>query len=190
MQVPIGISNRHIHLSQEDADVLFGKKYTFTNIKNLSQPGQYACKETLTLAGQKGEIENIRVLGPRRTQTQVEILRSDCYKLWITAPIRISGDLQNSANGRLIGPKWEISIKEGIIIAQRHLHLSPRQAETLRISQNQNIQIQIEGKRKLIFQNVKVRIHENFYIDFHIDQDEANAAGITPEMTWEILSDN
>ena len=127
--IPVGISNRHLHLSQADMDVLFGTGYQMTTIKDLSQPGQYACKETVTICGPKGAIEGVRILGPVRTKTQVEILAGDCFKLGVTAPSRLSGELVGTPGITIVGPKGSVQTSEGLIVAQRHIHMTPQDAE-------------------------------------------------------------
>ena len=130
-EIPVGVSNRHAHLSQEDLDMLFGKGYKLTKIKDLSQPGQYACKETITICGPKGAIEKVRILGPIRSKTQVEVLAGDCVKLGTAAYPRLSGDLANTPGVTLVGPKGATQIKEGLIVAQRHIHMTPCDAREL-----------------------------------------------------------
>jgi len=127
-RIPVGVSNRHVHLSQEDLDTLFGQGYQLTSIKELSQPGQYACKETVTVCGSKGAIEKVRILGPVRKQTQVEILAADCFKLGANTEPKMSGELAGTPGITLVGPKGSVQTKEGLIIAQRHIHMSPADA--------------------------------------------------------------
>lgn len=188
MQVPIWVSNRHIHLSQDHADILFGENYTFTPLKELSQPGQFAYKETITAKWPKGEITRIRILWPVRKKTQLEILYSDNYKLWINAPLRISGDLENSwGEITLIGDKWEIELNNGVIVAQRHLHVSTEQAKKRNLHNGQTIKIKIPGSRTTIFENVIIRAGDKYHLDFHIDREEWNASGATKNMLGEII---
>ena len=145
-RIPIGISNRHIHLSQTDLEHLFGHGYGLTNMKDLSQPGQYACKETLTICGPKGAIEKVRTLGPTRKKTQVEILASDCFKLGVDAPIKASGDLDGtSGNITLVGPKGSVRLAEGLIIAQRHIHMTNDDARNLDVRDGQIVRIEVHG---------------------------------------------
>lgn len=177
-QVPVGISNRHLHLSEKDLAVLFGEGYTLKPIKNLSQPGQYACEETVAVIGPKGALPKVRILGPTRKQTQVEVSKSDCFVLGIDAPVRDSGDLANSTSIKLKGPQGEIELTEGLICAQRHLHLSTQEGQSLGLKDKEVISILAEGERSLIFNNVLVRVNDQYAKDFHIDTDEANAAGL------------
>ena len=123
-EIPVGISNRHIHLSQKDLNCLYGEEYQLTKIKDLSQPGQYACKEMVTICGPNGAIEKVRILGPVRSKTQIEILEGDCYKLGITTQPRLSGDLQGTKGITIIGPKGSVQTTEGLIVAQRHIHMT------------------------------------------------------------------
>ncbi|SES77324.1 phosphate propanoyltransferase [Anaerobranca gottschalkii] len=176
--IPVGVSNRHLHLSQEDIYTLFGQGYELKPLKDLSQPGQYAAEETVTLQGPKGSIEKVRVLGPARKQTQVEISRTDSYVLGIKPPVRDSGALANSSPITIIGPKGKVELKEGAILAQRHIHMHTTDAEELGLIDKQLVQVEADGERGVIFKNVLVRVHESFALEFHIDTDEANAAGL------------
>lgn len=180
MQVPIGISNRHIHLSQEYAEVLFGKDYAYKRLKDLTQKGQFALQETVTIENNGHQIQGIRVLGPRRSQTQIELLRSDTYTLWLSVPIKLSGDLQDTPGIKIIGPNGSVDIASWVIVAQRHLHISDQQAQEMWLTKGQIISITTSGIREITFHNVIVRSWPDFDLDFHIDIDEANAAGLTP----------
>lgn len=173
--IPVGVSNRHVHLSKEDLEKLFGKGFELTNIKDLSQIGEFASAETLTVKGPKGAIENIRILGPVRSASQVEISRTDCFKLGINAPVRQSGHLDGSPGCTLIGPKGEIELDKGVIIADHHIHMSPKDAEEFDLKDNDRVSVHIEGIRELTFHNVVVRVKPSYVLEFHIDTDEANA---------------
>lgn len=177
-RIPIGISNRHVHLSSEDMRVLFGHNAVLTKISDLSQPGQFASEQRLTLVGQKGVIENVRVLGPCRNKTQVEISVSDCIRLGVQAPIRDSGDLQNSAGVTLVGPIGSITLREGVIIAARHVHMDLSDAEQFRVKDGDRINVKVPGPRGLVFYEVLVRANDKFRLEMHIDIDEANAASL------------
>lgn len=190
VRIPIWISNRHIHLSLEDANTLFGNGYDFKKMKDISQPGQFACDEVVTIKWEKWEIKNVRILWPLRKHTQLEIMRSDCFKLWINAPIRLSGDLKKSERLTIIGPKWEVDLINWVIIAKRHLHITVVEAKDLKLKDWQAISIKTNGERWLIFENVIVRAKDNYALDFHVDIDEANAAGLNPGDWWEIVSIN
>lgn len=179
IRVPIWISNRHIHLSEVDADKLFGKEYQFKILKDLTQPWQFACEETVTLRWPKWEIKNVRILGPLRKQTQVEISVSDGFALGVKAPIRLSGDLKGSEWINILWPKWEIYITEWVIVAKRHLHLTQAEANEWNLKNNQSIKVSIpNNERWLIFDNVLVRISDDAALDMHLDVEEANASGL------------
>ncbi len=178
-QVPAGISNRHLHLSPADLETLFGKGYELKQMKPLSQPGQYAAEETVTLIGPKNNIAKVRILGPVRPKTQVEISRADSFVLGITAPVRDSGSISGSSGIIIEGPKGRVELKEGVIIAQRHLHLHTDEAKELNLNDKDYISVKFDGERSVIFNNVLVRVNPNFAKDLHLDIDEANAAGIS-----------
>lgn len=173
--VPVSISARHLHLQQEHVDVLFGKGYQLTHFKDISQPGQYACNEKVILQGPKGTIENVRVLGPLRKQTQVEISRTDARKLGISPPVRNSGDLAGSAPITIIGPKGSIHLKEGCIIADRHIHMTPQDAIDFGVQDKQKVSVLVEGDKGGIMGQVTIRVNERYALDMHIDTDDANA---------------
>ncbi len=174
-EIPVGVSNRHLHLSQADVDTLFGKGYEMNKIKDLSQPGQYACKETVTLCGPGGAIEKVRILGPVRSKTQVEILEGDCYKLGTAAQTRLSGDLDGTYGITIIGPKGSVQIGEGLIVAQRHIHMTPTDAQRLGVTDGQTVSIEVAGPRGGIYSNVAVRATDASALECHIDTEEANA---------------
>lgn len=178
LEVPIEISARHIHLSQADLERLFSKNYHLTNIKPLSQPGQFACKETLIIVGPKGSIDNVRILGPVRVQTQIELARTDAYKLGIKPQVRVSGDLENTSGDiSLVNDKTKITLCEGVIIAQRHLHIELEIADRMRLIDGQAVSIKTEGERSIIFNNVIVRSRKGVdKLSFHLDTDEGNAS--------------
>ena len=177
MQVPIWISNRHIHLSKADAEALFGEWFELTKKNDLSQPWQYAAEECLVLKWPKWQIEKVRILWPYRPQTQVEILMADQFKLWTMAPIRLSGDLKWSAPVTIVAPNWnEISIEEWMIIAKRHIHMTPADAEEYGVKDNQIVKIKCEWERGLIFDEVVIRVTDSSKLDTHIDTEEWNAA--------------
>lgn len=177
--IPLGISNRHIHLSQVDIDCLFGPDYRFNQLKELSQKGQFAYKECVTIAGPKGVIERVRILGPSRSHTQVEILRSDCFKLGIDAPLRLSGDIEHTPGCTVIGPVGSIQLNKGCIVAKRHIHMSPSDAKHFGVEDKQVVSLEIPGERGGIIHNVIVRVNDNFSLECHLDTEEANALGLT-----------
>ena len=177
--IPIGVSNRHIHLSQADLETLFGKGYELTPIKELSQPGQYACKELLTIIGPSMRpIENVRVLGPVRKASQVEISATDSYILKVKPPVRESGNIKDSAPIRIVGPKGVVELSEGCIIANRHIHMSPSEAEIFGVNDGDFVDIDVNGKRRTRWFDVQVRVHKDFRLEMHVETDDANAAGI------------
>lgn len=187
MRIPIWISNRHIHLSMEDANTLFGNEYEFKEWKKISQPWQFAAQDVVIIKWPNGKIEDVRVMWPFRKHTQVEILRSDNFILWTNAPIRISGDLKRSERLTVVWPKWEVDLINWVIVAKRHLHITIAEAKDFKLKDGQNISIKTHGKRWLIFDNVIVRAKDNYALDFHIDIDEANAAGLNPWDWGEII---
>ncbi len=186
-KVPVGISNRHIHLSQRDLDILFGPNYQLTPIKDLKQPGQFACKETIVLAGPKGCFEKVRILGPVRPQTQIEVSQSDLFKLGLKAPVRESGDLAGSGRAIVIGPKGQLALEEGLIVAKRHIHMHTDEAKLYGLQDQDIVSVKTDGEKGLIFQNVLVRVGEKHALEYHIDTDEANAAGLSNSSEIEII---
>ena len=177
--VPVGVSNRHIHLCHEDVQTLFGQGYTLTPLKDLSQPGQYACKETLTIIGPSlRPIEGVRVLGPERSRSQVEISCTDSYTLKVKPPVRESGKLDGSAPITIVGPKGVVTLKEGCIIANRHIHMSPADGERFGLRDGDTVTVDAQGTRRTRFYDVQVRVHKDFRLEMHIDTDDANAVGL------------
>ena len=176
--VPVGVSVRHVHLSQADLEVLFGEGYQLTKKKEL-MGGQFASNEQVTIVGLKlRAIENVRILGPCRKASQVEISKTDALKLGIKAPVRESGDVAGSAPIALVGPKGVLYLNEGCIVAQRHIHMSPADAAAAGVKDGDIVSVQAENERGTTFNHVKIRVHETFTLEMHIDTDEANAAGI------------
>ena len=184
--IPVGISNRHIHLSQEDLEVLFGEGYALTEMKALKQPGQFAATETVCIAGPRGSITNVRVLGPVRKSSQVELSKTDGFALGVNAPIRESGVLENSGNICVIGPKGSVNMEHKAIVAKRHIHMTPQDATALHVTNGQVVSIVTDGERSLTFGNVVVRVDPNYSLECHVDTDEANAAGFGPKSTVRI----
>ncbi len=186
--IPIGVSNRHIHLSTEDLYTLFGEGYELTKTKDLAQPGQFACDETVTIIGPKGSFEGVRVLGPVRSQTQVEVSRTDSFKLGIAAPVRESGSLKGSPGITVKGPRGTIELKEGCILAKRHIHMTPEDAAEYGCRDGEVVSIQVEvGDRKAVFSDVVVRVSPKYALECHIDTDEANAAFLSTGDTVRFL---
>ncbi len=184
----IETSARHVHLSKEAVEILFGKNYKLTLKKDLSQPGQYACNEKVDIVGLKSTIKNVSIIGPERSYVQVEVSLTDARKLGLTPPIRESGDLKHSAGCTLIGPKGSLEIKEGLIISKRHLHAKPTDAEKLNVKNGEIIWVKIENpERTTIFGDVVVRISPDYSLAMHIDTDEANAANCSLQSQGEII---
>jgi len=177
-EIPVGVSNRHLHLSQEDLNLLFGEGYQMAKMKDLSQPGQYACNETVTICGPKGAIEKVRILGPVRSKTQIEIMTGDCFKLGVKPNVKMSGDLEGTDGVTIIGPKGSVQTKEGLIVAQRHVHMTLEDAKRLGVHDGQIVSIQFNGPRGGIYSNVAVRANNASALECHIDTEEANAMNI------------
>ncbi|PEM41162.1 phosphate propanoyltransferase [Bacillus pseudomycoides] len=178
-QIPIGVSNRHVHLTSEDLEKLFGEGYELLVAKELSQPGEFAAKETVTIKTEKAEIPKVRILGPIRKFTQVEISKTDARKLGVDAPIRASGNIDGTPGITLIGPKGSLKIEKGVIIAERHIHMTPQDAEKFQVKDGQYASVKVEGNRGLIFNQVLIRVKDIYALDMHIDTDEANSGNIT-----------
>ncbi|OCA91757.1 phosphate propanoyltransferase [Pseudobacillus wudalianchiensis] len=188
--VPVGVSNRHIHLSTQDIHSLFGDDYHLTPYRDLSQPGQFAAKEQLTLLGPKGIIKDVRILGPARGETQVEISITDGFQLGVHPPVRLSGIIEDTPGLTLIGPKGCISLQRGVIVAKRHVHMSPEDAQKLGVEHGDTLLIQTTGERSIIFSDVIVRVSSSYRLDFHIDLDEGNAAGLKTGDYVQIIGKN
>ncbi|MGB8453550.1 MAG: phosphate propanoyltransferase [Anaerocolumna sp.] len=177
--VPIGVSARHVHLTQEDVETLFGNGYELTRKKEL-MGGQFASNEVVTIVGLKlRAMENVRILGPVRRASQVEISATDAIKLGIKTPIRESGDIRGSAPIAIVGPKGVVYLKEGCIIAKRHIHMSPEDARAAGVKNGDTVSIQVENERGTTFNHVQIRVDKTFTLEMHIDTDEANAAKIS-----------
>lgn len=180
-------SARHLHVTKEDLATLFGPDAKLTNKKDLSQPGQFACSEKVTIVGPRGQF-NASILGPERSATQVEISASDARTLGVTAPIRESGDIAGSAGCKLVGPCGEVELKEGVIIAKRHIHFTPADAAEHGVQDKDIVWVKVDTpERKLIFGDVVVRVSDKFAAAMHLDTDEANAAGCAGEVYGEIV---
>lgn len=174
-QVPVGISARHVHLSRDHVETLFGAGYQLTPEKSLSQPGQFACKEQVEVCGPKGSIKKVRILGPERKQSQVEMAFSDCRILGIKPPVRTSGDLKETPGILLKGPVGEVSLKEGVIIADRHIHMTPEEASWFGVSDGDRVNVLVPGEKAGVLGRVLVRVTNESRLDLHVDTDDANA---------------
>lgn len=177
-EIPLGVSNRHIHLSQEDVEKLFGAGHQLTPMRELSQPGQFACQETVTIVGPKGTIHGVRILGPARGATQVEISRTDGFALGIQAPVRMSGDIEGTPGMVLVTAKGTVVMEKGVIVAKSHVHMSPADAEQYQVKDGDKLILATQTDRPVIFPDVVVRVHPQFALDFHVDTDEGNAASL------------
>ncbi len=177
--VPVAASNRHIHLGQKEVEALFGKGYELKKIRDLNQPGQYVCNERVCVTGPKGRLEGLRVLGPVRKQTQVEITAAEAYKAGIPVFVRMSGDLAGTPGCRLSGPLGDVEIPAGVIVSARHLHISDEQAGWYGLKNGDIVKIIKSGERATVYDNVVVRSGSDHSLEMHIDLDEANAAGIS-----------
>ena len=171
-----GVSARHLHLSQEHLETLFGSDAELTPVKDLGQPGQYASEEKVKVTGPKGEFPAVRVLGPVRGQTQVEVSLTDAFKLGVIPPVRDSGDIDNTPGVKLTGPKGEVELEKGLIIAKRHIHMTPEDAERFGVKDKDLVSVFCDTEaRKAIFQDVLIRVSPKYALEFHVDTDEANA---------------
>ncbi len=184
----IGLSNKHLHLKADDIETLFGKGHVLTPMKDLVQPGQFACEEKVDIVGPKGTLKGIRILGPARPETQVELSMTDARTIGIKAPIKESGKLEGTPGCKLIGPEGEVELDHGVIVALRHIHLSPAQALEAGVKDKQIIGLKLAGERGLIFDNVLVRSGEGHESEIHLDTDEGNAAGCGPNAEATIVN--
>ena len=179
--VPVAISARHVHLTAANIERLFGAGYELHARTPLKQPGQFAAEETVTLVGPKGELGHVRIVGPARDEDQVEISRTDEVGLGLDAPVRASGELGHTPGIEVVGPAGRVRLDHGVVLAQRHLHLSPQEAAQLGLYNHQRVQAALSGHgRDLIFQDVIVRVSPHYRLELHLDTDEGNAAGVMP----------
>ncbi len=186
MRIPVWISNRHVHLSPSDCEKLFGKWYELQTLRNISQPGQFAAEEVVTLVWERWQIEKVRVVWPNRKSTQVEISVGDTFVLWITAPIKVSWDTKDLWYIKIIWPAGEIYWPFAIV-AQRHLHCTVKEAEEMWIKTGDVVKMHVGGVRWIVFENVAVRARDDYALDFHVDIEEANAAGLKPGDRAELI---
>ena len=182
-------SGRHVHLSRKELDALFGTGYELTNAKDLSQPGQYASKERLTVVGPKGAFHNVVILGPVRKESQVEVSLTDCLQLGVKAPIRESGDIEGTPGIVLVNGDKSVSLDKGLIVAKRHVHMTPEDAEKLGVKNHDIVKVKVEGARPLVFDDVVIRVSPKFATYMHIDYDEANACGFSKGIRGRIIKD-
>jgi len=186
-EVKIGLSNKHVHLSEKHIEALFGAGHKLTPTKDLVQPGQFACEEKVDIVGPKAALKGIRVLGPARPETQVELAMTDARSIGIKAPVRESGKLEGTPGCKLIGPCGEVELDHGVMVALRHVHLSAAQAEEAGVKDKDIVSIKIEGERGLVFDNVLVRAGDKHEREVHLDTDEGNAAGCGPDSVCTII---
>lgn len=185
--VHVGVSARHIHLCQNDLDILFGKGYKLTEFKPLSQPGQFAAEEKVELITDKGSIKGVRILGPVRNVTQVELAKSETRILGLKGIVRSSGDIANTEGLTIVGPKGRVSISEGVIIADRHIHMTPLDAKHFGVKDGDVVSVKVPGKKGGIMGEVLIRVSDNYALDCHIDTDDANAFGIVNGTYLEVI---
>lgn len=187
-QVLVETSARHVHLSQKDLETLFGEGYQLTNKKDLSQPGQFACTERVDVVGAKKTLSGVTILGPVRPDTQVELSLTDARSIGVDAPIRESGDIAGSGACKLVGPKGEVELTQGVIAAKRHIHMTPADAEAFGLQDKDVVSVKIDSDgRALVFGDVVVRVSPKYALAMHIDTDESNAAGVKPGMMGEVI---
>ncbi|MFV0577080.1 MAG: phosphate propanoyltransferase [Fusobacterium ulcerans] len=187
--VVVGVSNRHIHLSQEDLEILFGKGHALTKMKDMKQPGQFAAEETVTIRGPKGKFEGVRVLGPVRKETQVEISISDSFRLGVKPPVRESGKLDGTPGVKIIGPKGEVIKEHGVIVAGRHIHMPKFIADIKGYKDGDIVKVETCGERKVLLYNVLMRVGNNMAKEIHLDMDESNASGLKNNDFVKIIRD-
>ncbi len=174
--VMVETSARHVHVTEETLEILFGKGYQLTKKKDLSQPGQFACEERVQVIGPKNSFPAVSILGPTRPADQVELSASDARSIGVAAPVRESGDIAGSGACKLVGPKGEVELKEGVIVAKRHIHMTPEDAENYGVKDKQVVSVKIDTpERSLVFGDVVVRVSPKFKLAMHIDTDESNA---------------
>jgi propanediol utilization protein len=178
-EIPVGISVRHVHLDRASCDALFGPGYELERSRDVSQPGQFAARETVDVIGPHGELHGVAIIAPLRAEAQIELARTDAIHLGITPPLRESGHLAGTPGLRLRGPRGEVALDHGAIIAQRHVHMNPADAERFGLRDRDVIQVRVRGDREMVLGDVVVRVAPDFTLDLHLDTDEANAAGLT-----------
>ena len=187
--VLIETSARHVHVSRRVLNILFGEGYELTAKKDLSQPGQFACEERVQVIGPKSSFPAVSILGPVRPETQVELSAGDARSIGVKAPIRESGDLEGSAGCKLVGPKGEVELKDGVIVAKRHIHMTPEDAEKYGLEDKQVVSVKVDtAERSLVFGDVVVRVSPKYALAMHIDTDESNAACCTPGLMGDIIA--
>jgi len=188
-EIPMAVSARHVHLTQATLDVLYGKGYVLQVKSALSQPGQFASVETVTLVGPRGRLEHVRVLGPPRDADQIELSRTDEIALGVDAPLRVSGDLERTPGIQLVGPAGSVTLDHGVLMPARHIHMSPADAQRLGVHDRQRVSVAVDSDgRDVIFADVVVRVSSQFRLELHLDTDEGNAAGVRQGATARLLT--
>lgn len=187
--VPVAMSNRHVHVSRKDLDILFGEGYELTNVKDLSQPGQYACEEKVDIVGPKSTLKGVRILGPVRPATQVEVSKFDARTMGVEGVVRASGNTAGTPGCILVGPKGQVELKEGVIVAARHIHMHTDDAPKFGLKDKDIVKVRVGKERAVVFENVVVRVHPEYALDMHIDIEEGNAAGINNGDLGEIIKE-
>ncbi|CAA7602855.1 phosphate propanoyltransferase/2-acylglycerol O-acyltransferase [Acididesulfobacillus acetoxydans] len=188
LMVPVGISSRHVHLTTAHIEQLFGPGHRLTKLKDLSQPGQFACEETVTLIGPKGSLSGVRILGPARKESQVELAATDTFKLGVKPPVRDSGNLAGTPGIELVGTSGRVRLVQGVIIAARHIHMSPMEAAAYGLKDGDRVEVPVPGERGGILDNVRIRVGPHYALDFHLDTDEGNAFGLKNGVRLEVTA--
>lgn len=189
-KIPLGISGRHIHLSKEHLEVLFGKNYELTKFRDLSQPGQFACEEKVDVLSPAGrELNGVRILGPTRVETQLEISRSDAIRGKFEAPVRSSGNIKGSGSATIIGPKGKVELKEGVIVADRHIHFSEEDAKEFNVKDGDVVSIYVQAEKSGILEDVLCRVSNKFKLDCHLDTDDGAAFGLKNGDTVQLVKE-
>lgn len=185
--IPVSMSNRHIHISKEHLEILFGAGHELTKMKDLSQPGQYACDEKVDFVGPKSTIKGVRILGPVRPETQIEISVFDARTLGVEAAVRASGNINGTPGCTIVGPKGQVTLDKGVIVAARHIHMHTDDAPKFGVKDKDLVKVRVGNERAVVFENVVVRVHPEYALDMHIDIEEGNAAGIQNGAQGEII---
>jgi putative phosphotransacetylase len=187
LSIPMAVSARHVHLSQADLEALFGEGYQLTKKADLSQPGQFAANESITIVGPRGSLEKVRILGPARQLTQVEVSQTDSIKLGLKPPLRESGDIKNSSPITLVGPNGSLYKKEGLIIAQAHIHMTPEDALQFGVENGEYVKVEVDGPRPVTLGKVLIRVSPRYKLEMHVDTDEANAGFISRKTAGKLV---
>ena len=177
-KIPVGISARHVHVTREHLSILFGAGHELTPVKMLSQPGEFASEEMVDTVTEKGSFQHVRILGPVRKHTQIELAASDTFRLGVRPPVRDSGNTAGTPGVKLVGPAGTVTLSEGVMIAWRHIHMTPADAARYGVKDKEYVSVKTAGERAITYHNVLIRVKENFFLEFHVDTDEGNAAGL------------